>query len=422
MTERISVVGLGRLGLPLATVLASQGFRVIGVDNNPAVLKSVRECRPKAREPGLAEMLRTRTRLSVTDDLPFAVSVTGATIVIVATPSGKDGCFSLRHVLPAVESVGRALQEKETYHLVIVSSTVNPGDCEGPIWEALEESSGKEIGAEIGLCHVPEFVALGKILEGYLDPDFVLIGSSDAGAARVAEAIYKRLCRNSPPFKHTNLVNAEIAKIAANCHTVLKTVFANQIAELCEVIRGADVDEVTESIGLDSRASPEYLTGSTFAGGPCFPRDMKTLPCVARRYGIVLPLFGVADMVNHWQVKRLAKMAMAFAGSAATVGILGLGYKPGAGAPVPSAGLLLLDELSGSVVAYDPMIQVRQSVMAVQACVDGADVVIVTMPCKEFKDVEFKEGQVVIDCWRMFDSKTLELAGVKHVAIGRFIG
>lgn len=420
--NRISIVGLGKLGLPLALAFASRGFKVIGVDINPEVIESIK-ARRFFYEPGVTELLLDngiQRRFSVTDDLEAAVLLADVTIVIVATPSDADGCFSLKYVLPVIRDIGDLLREKGDYHLVIVSSTVNPGDCERYLLPELIEHSGKDIG----LCHVPEFVALGNVLNGFLEPDGIVIGASDAVAASRASAIYGRLCRNNPPIKHMGLIDAELVKIAANCHAVLKTAFANQLAELCEAIPGADVDMVTEGIALDSRASPEYLRGSTIAGGPCFLRDLTSLSCIAKRYGVQLPLIETTERVNFWQVERLAKMVSGCwvrMKDPKTVGILGLTYKQGVNVHEPSAGLLLLEKLIPivKVVAYDPAIQVSQSVGAPEALIELADIIVVTTPWKVFEKLGFRPGQVVIDCWRCLDQNAIEKVGAEYVAIGR---
>lgn len=432
MTNRISIVGLGRLGLPLAACFAHRGFHVVGVDINPKVVESARQCRPLTYEPGLEEMLdNTRFKLSATTDIATAVHVTNATIVLVNTPSAGDGCFSLKYVLAAVRDIGVALRDKNDYHLVIISSTVNPGDCENKIWPVLEGASGKEIGKDIGLCHVPEFVALGNIIKGFLEPDFMLTGASDRLAYAHAREIYRRFLSDAPediqtlpPFKYTNLANAEIIKIATNCYIVLKTVFANQMAELCESVPGADVDDVTDALALDSRVGPGYLMGSTAIAGPCFPRDLKSLPCVARQYGVDLPLIETADDINNWQVQRLANLVAKNWYRHSKVGILGLAYKLGVDVMEPSTGLLLLEKLRKitDIIAYDPMIEVEQSVGSAQEVVDKADIVVVTLPLAEFRDLEFTLiPQVVIDCWRVLDPEKVKAVGRKYVAIGRFI-
>lgn len=423
MIKRIGIVGLGKLGLPLALAFASRGFKVIGVDINPEVIESIKAKR-FYYEPGVTELLLdngVQQRFSVTNDLEAAVLIADATIVIVATPSSSDGCFSLKYVLPVCAEIGKLLRDKDESHLVIVGSTVNPGDCENILRPELIKQSGK---TDFGFCHIPEFIALGEILKGYLEPDHVLIGASDPKSASVAHEIYSRLCVNNPPIKQMSLVDTELAKIASNAYTILKTAFGNQIAELCENILGADVDEVTEAIGLDSRASPRFLKGATYAGGPCLPRDVRAILRIAEKVGVELSLIETIEYVNNWQVERLARMVQGCwvkMEDPQKVGILGLTYKPGVNVHEPSAGLLLLEKLypSVNVVAYDPAIQIGQSVRTAEVLVEQADIVVVTTPWKVFENLAFRSGQVVIDCWRCLDQETVEKAGAEYIGIGR---
>jgi len=348
-------------------------------------------------------------------------SVTAISIILVSTPSRDDGSFSLMHVLTACQELGIYLQGRDSYHTVIISSTVMPGDCDGPIREALEETSGRKVGKSLGLCYCPEFVALGNVLRGFLEPDFVLIGASDIKADFQVRSLYKGVCLNDPPIAQMSLVNAEIAKIALNCYITTKITFANQMAELCENIPGANVDAVTGALGLDSRIGRKYLTGATAYGGPCFPRDTKSLACAAERAGIGLSLIEEVERVNNRQNERLALIVQGWRiGDKARFGILGLTFKPDTNVTTESVGAALIRLLypDENIIAYDPKVQVEQSVESAQTCVDYSDVVVITTPWPEFKEAQFHEGQVVIDCWRMLDETEVTGAGAKYVAIG----
>lgn len=424
--KTISIIGLGRLGLPLAACFANRGFRVVGVDIDPDVVEAVNARRvPKQiHEPGLAEMLESvGENLIATDDIE-AVQHTSMTIVLVSTPSDDTGGFSLKYVLDVCNSLGRVLRDKDNYHLVVIASTVMPGDCDGPIREALEEANDKKVGKDLGLCYCPEFVALGDVIRGFLEPDFVLIGASDIRAAFFLQEVYGKLCLNDPPIAQTNLVNAEIAKIALNCYIATKITFANQLAELCEHVPGADVDMVTEAIGLDSRIGRKYLRGATAYGGRCFPRDTRSLTCAAKQADVQLPLIESVAKVNRWQNKRLALIVQDHWEriKAEKVGILGLTFKPDTNVVTESAGMALLGLLypAENVIAYDPMAQVEQSVESAQVCADWSDIIVVTTPWPEFKEVEFHQGQVVIDCWRMLDEEKTKGVGATYIALGRY--
>jgi UDPglucose 6-dehydrogenase len=262
MHDSVSVVGLGKLGVCLAACAASKGVRVIGVDLNPRTIALVNNGKPPVIEPGLAEMIEAnRERLKATRDMSVAVAESSISFIVVPTPSEPSGAFSLRYVMRAIEEIGRSLRNKNDYHLVVVVSTVLPGSTEFGILPILERSSGKSCGKDFGLCYGPEFIALGDVLRGMLRPDFVLIGEWDTRAGMILQSWYERFCENSPPICRMNLVNAELTKIAVNTYVTTKISFSNMLSTICERLPGADVDTVTNALGLDSRIGRRYLTG-----------------------------------------------------------------------------------------------------------------------------------------------------------------
>src|SRR5690349_7568724 len=156
---RISIVGLGKLGAPMAAVLAHKGHTVIGVDVNAGYVTAINEGRAPVSEPGLEEMIAAnRARLSATGNYEEAVAATDVTFIMVPTPSDEDGRFSLRFVLSAAEAIGAALRKKPDWHLVVLSSTVMPGSVDTVLGPALERFSGRKRGDNLGLCYNPEFI------------------------------------------------------------------------------------------------------------------------------------------------------------------------------------------------------------------------------------------------------------------------
>ncbi|MGC9025815.1 MAG: hypothetical protein ACP5NB_13475 [Chloroflexia bacterium] len=202
---RISVIGLGKLGAPLAAVLAYKGHEVIGVDVDERPIRLINEGKAPVYEPGLEPLIQaSRERLSATGDYDLAVSTTEATFIIVPTPSDENGSFSLRYVLAAAGNIGRALRHKEGFHLVVLTSTVMPGATGGEVLPALEASSGRRCGRDFGLCYNPEFIALGSVIHDMLNPDFILIGESDPRSGDILSGIYHNLCENAPPIARMN--------------------------------------------------------------------------------------------------------------------------------------------------------------------------------------------------------------------------
>src|SRR5260370_11173119 len=205
MLSSVSVIGLGKLGAPMAGCFAARGFTVHAVDLNPQKVDAISRGVPPVHEPGLAELLaESGGRISATKDIEAAVSACDATFVVVATPSEADGGFSLRYVIPTCESIRRGLRTQSAYHVVAVTSTVMPRSIGGQIRSALERASGKRCGIDFGLCYNPEFIALGTVIRDFYNPDFLLIGESDPRAGNVLSEIYKPACKNSPSIPRMN--------------------------------------------------------------------------------------------------------------------------------------------------------------------------------------------------------------------------
>ena len=286
----------------------ARAIDVLGIDVNPDAVRLLNEGRAPVEEPGLQALISaSRDGLSATTDL---AEVAGAetTIVLVPTPSDERGAFSNEYLLAALEAIGRGLAAHDDYHVVVIGSTVMPGSCESELVAALERASGRRVGDTLGLCYTPEFIALGNVIRDMLEPDMVLIGESDHRAGEVLERLYRGVCENDPPFRHMNLVNAELTKIAVNTYVTMKISYANALADICERLPGADVDTVTDALGLDTRIGPKYLRGAIAYGGPCFPRDNKAFAVLSRSLGADPLLAEATDAVNVAQTDRLARI------------------------------------------------------------------------------------------------------------------
>ncbi|HVO25720.1 MAG TPA: UDP-glucose/GDP-mannose dehydrogenase family protein [Candidatus Margulisiibacteriota bacterium] len=418
----ISVVGLGKLGSPLAAVLAHKGHTVIGVDMNPRNVELINQGKAPVFEPGLDEYLHaSRDRLSATTDLSHAVRNSEVTFIIVPTPSHEEGAFSLRYVLAALEAIGAALRDKHDFHLVVLTSTVMPGATGNEVLPALERHSGKRCGRDFGLCYNPEFIALGSVIHDMLHPDVVLIGESDVRSGDILVGIHHSICENTPPVARMNFVNAELTKLAVNTFVTTKISYANMLAQVCERLPGADVDVVTSALGLDSRIGRKYLKGALGYGGPCFPRDNQAFAHLARTVGVHAAVAEATDAQNRQQVQRLAEAVHARLPANGRVGVLGLSYKPNTDVVEESQGLELARHLHAhgvAVVVYDPAAAdkarsiVGDGIVFAASAVDCArqvDVIVITTAWDEFRALSAEHlnsangRPTVIDCWRVLD-------------------
>jgi UDPglucose 6-dehydrogenase len=432
----VAVVGLGKLGAPLAAVLASKGNEVLGIDVNPEAVRLLSEGRAPVEEPGLEALLSaSRDKLTATTDVGSAAGAE-ISILLVPTPSDERGAFTNEYVLAALDEIGRGLATRDHYHVVVVGSTVMPGSSDGEIRPALERASGRRVGANLGLCYSPEFIALGNVIRDMLEPDMVLIGESDSRAGDVVERLYAGVCENDPPFRRMSLVNAELTKIAVNTYVTMKISYANALADMCERLPGADVDSVTDALGLDTRIGRKYLRGAIAYGGPCFPRDNRAFAVLARDVGAEPLLAEATDAVNLAQTERLARIVQSRLRPGQTVGILGLAYKPDTGVVEESPGIALAKRLADAghaVNVYDPVV----TDAAVREIGDGAqrsgsmaellehsDVIVIATPAPEFAELPAEPLQrdgsraVVIDCWRVLADEVYGDA-VEIVRLGR---
>jgi UDPglucose 6-dehydrogenase len=215
----------------------------------------------------------------------------------------------------------------------------------------------------------------------------------------------------------------------------MKISYANTLADVCERLPGADVDAVTEALGLDSRIGRKYLRGAIAYGGPCFPRDNKAFGVFARDHGAEPLLAEATDLINSAQIDRLARIVQSRLNVGDAVGILGLAYKPDTGVIDESPGVALarlLGEAGYEVHVYDPVAMdaalgvlgglARGSTSAADVLTRSA-VTVITTPWPEFAELPIhaiqREGRpVVIDCWRLLPNEGYEDA-VEIVHLGR---
>lgn len=415
---KISVVGLGKLGSPILAVLSSKEHLVTGVDLNPMFIDKINQGLAPVEEPNLQNLLtQYRGNYSATADYRSAILSTDVTIIIVPTPSGKDGTFINDYILDAMNIIGSILTEKEGYHLLVIKSTVMPGSTGGIIQRTLEITSGKTVGRDLGLCYSPEFIALGSVVHNLLNPDIVLIGESDQKAGDILEELYISVCDNIPKIKRMNYVNAEISKIAINTFVTTKISYANMLSDLCQHIEDADVDVVTSTVGSDSRIGTKYIRAGLAFGGPCFPRDNIAFSVLAQSVGANAELAIATQNINKHQNIRLLSLVEEHCINK-SISLIGLSYKPGTPVVEESQAIYLANSLAKEgfqVNVYDPMandeakkyldkdIHVADSL---NTCIASSEFLVVLTPWPNFA-TEIDESQLfgkkVIDAWRVLN-------------------
>jgi UDPglucose 6-dehydrogenase len=439
--KKVSVIGLGRLGLPFALCLAKKGFKVIGVDIDIQKIDLLNKKIAPFFEPELKDYLdKFGSSFHPTDNYEKAVRETDVFFVIVATPSDRKGNFSNIYVESALKKLATELKKvKNKYKLIIINSTVMPTSTEKRFIKIIEKYSGKKINRDFGVCYIPDFVALGKVIKDFLNPDFVLIGESNKLAGDIAEKIYKKLCDNNSPIYRMSIISAEIAKMSLNVFITIKISFANILGNICAKIKGAEVDKITQAIGADKRISPYYLKAGLSFGGNCFPRDVRAFNAFLEKLNYPRWLSRAIENINKSQDRHLFDVIKKYIKEykAKKISILGLSFKPNTSVIEASPSITLINNILSNklkidIYVYDPAaIENTQKVFknkifycrTMKECIQNSDIIVIATPWDEFKNInpsllKRKNKKVALfDCWRILNPEKYKKL-VKYLALG----
>ncbi len=423
MEQKLSVIGLGKLGCTMMVCFAHKGWEVIGVDVNELTIETILRGRSPIDEPFVEEMISDNAeRIRVTSDCENAVLNSDVSFVIVPTPSKEDGSFSTEYVENATMEVAKALTKKNSYHLIVITSTVLPGDSLRISYEIARES-GKELGKDFGVVYNPDFIALGKIVSDFLNPDMILIGEYDEKSGDIIQDIHLKLIDSNPTFHRMNFFNAELAKISLNAYCTLKITFANIIAEICENLPGGDSNKVLSAVGADSRVGQKYLKGGLGYSGPCFPRDNRALAHSARFFGTTNYFCEMTDAINNYhKTERICNLLLGYMEEKNTkeLAILGLSYKedtPVIEESVSISVIKTLWEKGMNIKVFDPVAMENAKrelegydniyyASSEYDCIDGTSVCFIATPWKQFFSLNhqevikrMKKSSIILDSW-----------------------
>lgn len=328
MSRGISIFGLGYVGSVTAACLAHKGNMVIGVDVNRDKVEILESGRTPVLEQGIDDLMvesHRACRLHATTDVTKAVRESEVSFVCVGTPNLRNGQHDLRQVERVVRDIGGALREKDSFHTVVLRSTVMPGTTESLVIPKLEEASGKRAGLDFGVCYNPEFLREGSAVADFLQPTITVLGAPDPSHLRVARELYSWV-----PGKifESSLTTAETVKSICNAFHALKVVFANEVGTLCKRM-GIDTEAVFEIFKSDTRlnASAAYLTPGFAFGGSCLPKDLRAVAQCARQLDLRLPVIESILPSNNDHIERAVDEVLHT--GKRKIGVLGLSFKTG---------------------------------------------------------------------------------------------
>jgi UDPglucose 6-dehydrogenase len=424
--EPLGVLGAGWVGLVTAACFAELGHRVTVRDIVPERIEALAGGEVPIHEPGLGEVLaRNRDRIRFTHQLRDVVESAGVVFVCVGTPSTDSGDTDLSAVWQVVDE----LPALDTRLVLVMKSTVPAGS--GERVRARLEARGR---ADVGYVCNPEFLAEGTALVNFRNPDRVVVGAfEEADGQRVAE-LYQPL---EAPIIRTDIVSAEMVKLASNAALATRISFINEIANVCELV-GADIEEVARGVGLDRRVGPHFLKAGLGYGGSCFPKDASALKQLAANSGYHFQLLTAVIEVNELQKRRVVQKLQAHLGDLGdrTVALLGLAFKPNTNDLREAPSLVLAPRLlaEGAVVrAWDPVVLGEaherfpgvELVETVLEAVEGADAAVIVTEWPELADLASLEVRramrtpLIVDGRNMLDPAATRAAGFAYEGIGR---
>ncbi|MGO9645542.1 MAG: UDP-glucose dehydrogenase family protein [Candidatus Bathyarchaeia archaeon] len=424
MEDTVCVVGLWHLGCTYAACLAEIGYRVIGVDENPDVIRKLNEGRAPLFEPGLDDLIFKGLHsgnLTFQTEIKTAANNAGIVIIAYDTPIDEHDRVDISIVLRTAEQ----LKDLHMQGILVVSSQVPAGTC---------EQLTKILHGSISIACVPENLRLGEAIKRFMKPDMIVIGADN-------QTVISQVRRLFSPIKtkivEMDLRSAEMTKHALNSFLATSISFANEIGNICDLI-GADALKIATALKSDSRIGAKALIrpGLGFAGGT-LARDLRTLQKLSRDRGHNTPLIDSVLSVNEEQNRSIVEKLKQLTGplNGKTIGVLGLTYKAGTSTLRRSAAVEIvrhLKEEGATVNAYDPHVSVQEGAMlGINMSIDpyasciNSDALLIVNDMPEFTNLDFSKIRkvmktpLVFDAQNLVDPEKVTASGMKYFGIGR---
>lgn len=436
---RITVIGTGYVGLVTGTCFADSGNDVICLDIDAAKIEMLEAGRLPIYEPGLLELVqrnRREGRLRFTTNYAEAIPPAQLIFIAVGTPQSSNGEADLRYLFQAVEQVAASIKGASgaPNKILAIKSTVPVGTNRA----VADQLAG--LGCKtIDVASNPEFLKEGAAVDDFQKPDRVVVGVRRPEMAEVLRELYSPFLRNENPFLVMSPESAEMTKYAANAMLATKISFINEMANLCEKL-GADINEVRRGIGHDERIGFKFLFPGPGYGGSCFPKDLRSILAMGKKFAADLHVVRAVDQVNENQKRLLAaKIRKHFQDDLAgkTIAIWGLAFKPRTDDIREAPALTLIDALLQAGVklrVHDPeaLQRVREQYGdkltycdRPYGAIEGVDALAIVTEWQEFRHPDFEvmrrlmKAPVIFDGRNLYEPKQMETLGFIYYGIGR---
>lgn len=428
MPLNVTVVGTGYVGLVTGVCLAHSGHTVSCVDIDPAKVASLRAGVSPIYEPGieglLAEGIETGRLSFMTPDSGWRGLIGDVVFIAVGTPMSANGAADLSQVRTVVEKI---CSDADRPFVLVMKSTVPPGTG-----ATLRQRYLASANVRIGYVSNPEFLREGKAVEDWFHTDRIVLGTDSEEDLGVLRMLYADI---DAPIVATDVASAETIKYASNAFLSTKISFINEIANVCDLV-GADIDSVSQGIGLDKRIGSDFLRAGIGYGGSCFPKDTRALDFISTLHGYDFTLLKtVIDVNNRQRQLPVMRLLEAFDDlSDKRIAVLGLAFKPDTDDVRESPALdiaPMLADAGAQVAIYDPIasdsaLDGATRVADIQDALSGAAAVVIVTEWTEFTRIDWRAaagimapGAIVFDGRNCLDPEAVTSAGLRYMAVGR---
>jgi len=429
---KITVIGVGYVGLVTSTCFAELGNQVIGIDVDQKKIDNLNKGIIPIHEENLTELVIKNHKsglLSFTTNISEAVKSSDVIFIAVGTPPMPDGSVNLEYVKAVAESIGKSMNG---YKVIINKSTVPIGT--GDIVKRIISQNYK---GEFDVVSNPEFLREGTAVYDFMNPDRIVIGSDSDKAKNIVNQLYS--LQNST-IVNTDIKTAELIKYASNAFLATEISFINSIANICEKI-GADVNDVSQGMKLDNRIGKKaFLNAGIGYGGSCFPKDVKGLIQIAHENNVHFSILDAVEDTNSAQKQSLLPKIQSLLGEDLNnkkITIWGLAFKPETDDVREAPSLVIIKQLldrGSHITVVDPVateqakITLKDTVTYeknLTKSVSDADCLVIATEWSEFKKADLEQikkemkNPNIVDGRNIFDKKEMKKLAFNYISVGR---
>jgi len=438
---KVTVFGIGYVGLVQAAVLAEVGHEVLCIDVDTKKVENLKKGQIPIYEPGLTPLVQQNYeagRLMFSTNAEEGVAHAQVQFIAVGTPPDEDGSADLKYVTAVARTISEFMTEPK---IVIDKSTVPVGTADKVRKVMTEVLAQRGCQIDFNVISNPEFLKEGAAVADCMRPERIVIGTDNPDAIEPIRELYEPFNRNHDRMILMDIRSAELTKYAANCMLATKISFMNEMANLAELL-GADIEKVRQGIGSDSRIGYHFIYPGCGYGGSCFPKDVQALIRTAEQIGYQPKILQAVEQVNYQQKYKLSAYIQRHFGddlSGKTFALWGLSFKPNTDDMREASSRVLMEQLwaaGAKIKAYDPeaMNETQRiyghrddlELMGTkEGTLHGADALVICTEWQNFRAPDFDlikaslKSPVIFDGRNLYDPERLDKRGFTYYAIGR---